>query len=755
MAKLQRTLASNSIWIGTGPYHTDWQNYSTDASKAFAIYASDIPLLHFATSSGYNDLVFNTKSDQVSSIYRSGGMTGEGFRIFADPKIIGDQTRLRWTGEFDDLVVRGSLNVYQFVINQIRATNGSLWVSDAGKAISMSQGTSADQGIIYFETSSMLPFSKSDLVRSRRWLAQGAEIQGQWDVVFEVTKTDFAKALVTVSTVNGDFFTSSNITSLANFYQTVSVYGADFVRVGSTDPLSNRQGAVYLTSNDIGGPFLDVVNDVDSINKAIGGTSLNTTESLVKARLGNLQGIYDTQFGGFLHEYGLYSTNVYLKGTISATAGTFSGLISATEGNIGGWLLSQNQIYSGLVTLSSIANQQYIGFGANTFSADNGIYIGRTASTWGLSVKNSDATRYLTWDGIDLLIRSPYFTLSNGTANLIGGITASYGLIGGWTISSGYLNSINVRLSSATGDEYLGINATSYNTNNGIYIGQNGAGKWALSAINSDGTKYLKWSGTQLLIASPNFTLSGNNANIVGGVTASYGYIGDWIIKDGKLYSGPVTLSASSTDKYLGIGASSYETSPGIYIGSSNAGYRASFINNGVGLYWDGTNLGISTSNVTLSQGNLYARNAVISGSISASAGQIDGWTIQDKALSSLNSSGGQVRLATSGSYIDIIDSLHDFNDNAFSSLRYNSISVYSEVGTSFTTSTGFQTTSMVRNDCVYTPIYNYTNNKGVAVTQSYDSGWKAVVFWSHTNSVISNGNIADPAPIWSGSMGT
>jgi hypothetical protein len=24
MAKLQRTLASNSIWIGTGPYHTDW-----------------------------------------------------------------------------------------------------------------------------------------------------------------------------------------------------------------------------------------------------------------------------------------------------------------------------------------------------------------------------------------------------------------------------------------------------------------------------------------------------------------------------------------------------------------------------------------------------------------------------------------------------------------------------------------------------------------------------------------------------------
>jgi len=30
------------------------------------------------------------------------------------------------------------MNVYEMVINQIRATNGSLWISDASKAISAS-----------------------------------------------------------------------------------------------------------------------------------------------------------------------------------------------------------------------------------------------------------------------------------------------------------------------------------------------------------------------------------------------------------------------------------------------------------------------------------------------------------------------------------------------------------------------------------------------------------------------------------------
>jgi len=52
------------------------------------------------------------------------------------------------------------MNVYEMIINQIRATNGSLWVSDAAKAVSASIVV-ADYGYglrLQFETGSILPF---------------------------------------------------------------------------------------------------------------------------------------------------------------------------------------------------------------------------------------------------------------------------------------------------------------------------------------------------------------------------------------------------------------------------------------------------------------------------------------------------------------------------------------------------------------------------------------------------------------------
>jgi len=54
-----------------------------------------------------------------------------------------------------------------------------------------------------------------------------------------------------------------------------------------------------------------------------------------------------------LQGYGLYSENVYLKGTVSATAGTFSAWLASPTGYIGGWTISSNTLYSGDVTLSA------------------------------------------------------------------------------------------------------------------------------------------------------------------------------------------------------------------------------------------------------------------------------------------------------------------------------------------------------------------------------------------------------------------
>ena len=44
--------------------------------------------------------------------------------------------------ELDELTVRGTMNVYELIVNKIRATNGSLWVSDGQAAIYPGEDTS-------------------------------------------------------------------------------------------------------------------------------------------------------------------------------------------------------------------------------------------------------------------------------------------------------------------------------------------------------------------------------------------------------------------------------------------------------------------------------------------------------------------------------------------------------------------------------------------------------------------------------------
>jgi len=114
------------------------------------------------------------------------------------------------------------------------------------------------------------------------------------------------------------------------------VDGFDFVRIGNlTD--TDRQGSLYLTASDSGAPFLQVIDEMDTFT--IGYDNQ-------KVRLGNLEGIYDEQFGGFLDGYGLYTDNGFFRGNIYATDGYFSGTINALDGSIGGWSIGNNFLWS-------------------------------------------------------------------------------------------------------------------------------------------------------------------------------------------------------------------------------------------------------------------------------------------------------------------------------------------------------------------------------------------------------------------------
>ncbi len=195
----------------------------------------------------------------------------------------------------DNLVVRKSMNIYELVVNQIRGTNGSLWVSDSAKVDSVIGSTcyiDSDSGNI------IQPFAVNDIVRCQKFTGRGIK---------------YYSARVTAIDPGGEWFTVAVIDGVDS-----PAAGDEVVRIGNTTNTS-RQGALYLTSSDTGAPYMDILDGVT-------GYSFS---GKTKIRLGNLAGISDIDFGGALTGYGLYGQNVFLKGKIIITGG--SGIGSLTD----------------------------------------------------------------------------------------------------------------------------------------------------------------------------------------------------------------------------------------------------------------------------------------------------------------------------------------------------------------------------------------------------------------------------------------
>lgn len=72
----------------------------------------------------FEDKVFI--KDNISTELYAGGFAGYGMRL-------GKDDYGYWTLDIDNLTVRQRMSVYELVVNQIKATNGSLWVSDGAK----------------------------------------------------------------------------------------------------------------------------------------------------------------------------------------------------------------------------------------------------------------------------------------------------------------------------------------------------------------------------------------------------------------------------------------------------------------------------------------------------------------------------------------------------------------------------------------------------------------------------------------------
>ncbi|GGE28156.1 hypothetical protein [Sphingobacterium cellulitidis] len=213
--------------------------------------------------------------EQSSEAFVS-GFAGLGYRLARD-------SNGNYMLELDRLTVRKDFTVYELIVSQIRATNGSIWVSDAIKLDTVTKVGSnykctidTDEGTIY------IPFQVNDIIRCQKFNGKNMKYY-----TARVVSTNYADGFFTIEIIEGASFPSAK---------------DDVVRIGnSTD--TNRQGAIYITSSDNGSPFIDVIDGVTSASLA----------GKTKVRLGKLDGIVDPSLGQ-LSGYGLYANSAYIKG---------------------------------------------------------------------------------------------------------------------------------------------------------------------------------------------------------------------------------------------------------------------------------------------------------------------------------------------------------------------------------------------------------------------------------------------------------
>lgn len=101
-------------------------------------------------------------------------------------------------------------------------------------------------------------------------------------------------------------------------FLTKPVKGDGLVRVGNTIN-KDRRGAIYMTSNENYGPYIDVMQDLVRPDFSVLNPIKNNKGEIVyqkplKVRMGNLEGIYDPDFPTQPSGYGLYGENVFIKG---------------------------------------------------------------------------------------------------------------------------------------------------------------------------------------------------------------------------------------------------------------------------------------------------------------------------------------------------------------------------------------------------------------------------------------------------------
>lgn len=285
-------------------------------NKTAGVWSSWVTIYHSGNSNlstvdwTANNLTFNTALKGNTAFVD--GYAGSGIKLWKDGSN-------KYSLTLDNLTIRGAMNVYELLVNKIRATNGSLFVTDSGKIKSVNiENNGNDYYHIYLEDT--ITFQSGDIVKCQVFTGSGIKSY--------ILQINYA------NTTNNSFTVYLNSQVLqGGTGVNVPAVGDTIVRIGSNNN-DNRKGNIYLTNSDTNAPYIQITDGVTSSNLA----------GNVKLRIGKLDGITSTVFGS-LTGYGSYTYNGYYEGNINATGG-----------KIGGFTINANDLSNNYLAVNSATN---------------------------------------------------------------------------------------------------------------------------------------------------------------------------------------------------------------------------------------------------------------------------------------------------------------------------------------------------------------------------------------------------------------
>ena len=670
------TSASNSITI-QGPnaggildtpasIFTTINGVSTSSNSGAGFYLDETGKFRFAGSAGYISTDGSGNLTVSGSITATSGSIG-GFLISSD--------RLSSSVSTSQYVAVSGSGDYAFWAGNATASAAPFWVKNDGT----SKVTGIQIGNVggFTITSSALWGGTSpniiglDPTNATYSIFAGATASTGAGAKFWVTNSGSIYA--TAASFNGSIINSGSLTGTSN--NSGSLVGGAILVPNTTTPLFKVDSSGNMTASNA---YLS--GSIVSNSGSIGGWQINTgslTSGTGASAVGLTTGNYAIYAGNATASAAPFS--VTNTGVLTATGANISGTLNATTGSIGGFAITGSALYGG--SSGSIT-------GLNPYNASATIFAGSTSSA------GDNAKFWVSNSGSVFATAASMSGPVLSTAVMTGTIsasTANFQLSNSGSITGGNITIPATGTPKFTVDSSGNMVAQSASITGFISASSGSVGGWSIttgsltsgttaSTVGLTTGTYAIYAGNATASLAPfsvtnTGVLNASNANISGSISATSGSIGGFQINNSNLSATGIVLSSSS-----------------------------------------GLNLG--SGQFTVSQaGAMVAQTASITGQISASSGNIAGWTLTGQEIGT-GTGANRVALNSTGSpkmYIGYGN--YGTGDTGF----YVDSAGYFSLGNQLTFAPGKGTASIV------TTQTTFTNNSAV-VTTTYNNTSSVVI---------------------------